>query len=1490
MPFLLPSNCSCYNLHLPHLDAAKAATLDECSIKRLSLDVRTGAATVLARSGIFVHGGLTIPLNLNQITSTNLQQELIMHFARELNDSSTFQNLSQWISREVFFLDLISRRWERVTTFYADNDEDNDEDDEDDEDDDAGDDQYEGAAETETELQVEAEVETEVNDDEYSFSSLKLSPRLTERLFHAICYCNESLYVFGGLTVSPNSDYEFVATNELWKLDLHTKVWSLVSAEPAVTRRFNCQMHVLYESDAEKDTKLIVVGGLNNMDQPVEDVDVFNLKTHRWESVEVWNNEDDLHDITLNVEGKRTPLVAEKNFSFLVEENEAQLPSLAVYSPSIEESKPQTPTSPSHPNEQPTCNFQSEENPLFALPLMPETEGVRMHVYDVNDMRRKRLHIAYNLQWPTGDKFGYNIIIAGFHPNLQPHNFQCFLYNITSGKWTRLNINCDDLHTSNHRFWKLFLWESHHKALLLGSRSGNGALPSVQKFDKLLSFGLHITNLFHSAQTELKGTRSLSGRKLQNSSTQTETDQFENYSRYVAPPSEITSIRSVFPSYSMVLGKDSLEVYNKLLADFEFITEDNESVAVPGFLLRKRWGRYFDTLLANAYVQITNDSKISEAYKHMSKNPSEKPIPFSGSPHTSASVSSIQKDDKKPNSQGSLDTFFNRHRPSAQSVLSNPPSLHRKSACLFFNTSPIASKSSDNNISSNQSSKYGPDDLTSTAISENLAVGTATSIPDPITSLEEVSEQSSLRRQSTATSGVTSSSGGMVFRVPFRASGESSKKSTPPPVSLDPNEVSDPSKISGSSSNRKNSESSYSAAYSDDYRRSNQSQSRKLSQSTVNDNLLHSSYGFNSPLSSRKASIASTSSSFSHVSSTSDRMGESIYRSASADEVLSLNIALPSPQPAPCEPLPALPSHPPHDFNVAKKSLDHLGIESRYRTSTSPLSSRRSSLHHDISQHISPDSIYHNRIDEVFNGDPLQKTDSKNDGITTPQNERYSFASNADSFNSQHPNNAEVDFEPLFMPRSLYMPWPTETVKAFAEFFYTGQVDGKWPLTPVAVGLLNMAKLYEVPLLFDLMLEVFYSIIGKKEESLFIICKSVKESFLSRVSAAFDEDNEGMEEYLDNLKNYQDFLTVENSLNSIDDGYFDIDHLRKASTAFSVSTVSSNNTQDPNDKLSGVDSPGYVPTVMSGSPRDSINSISSLQYPSTIFGGTSSKKSSISHVQQRINNNPKHKSSLSKEVSTAGSQEEISRPSSSLQIKRESLEMHRIDDELDQVKNLLEEEASGKRKNPDQDDSGYSSDSDDLGVGLGLPSKSKIEKSFRERALELEESVDPLSRTSTEFSFSHSRGNNNLLSGKIRNDPAYNNQRIATLDSLASPNSLPPVDYVMELIYESAVLVSDVKLMMRCMDCLHISKELKKIKRKLIQDITELEETAPKSRKAASNFEIRTDSHENSPAPRYHSHPPSSAPSSSKSFEKITRTISNLTIGSSRSKTNASSK
>lgn len=137
--------------------------------------------------------------------------------------------------------------------------------------------------------------------------------------------------------------------------------------------------------------------------------------------------------------------------------------------------------------------------------------------------------------------------------------------------------------------------------------------------------------------------------------------------------------------------------------------------------------------------------------------------------------------------------------------------------------------------------------------------------------------------------------------------------------------------------------------------------------------------------------------------------------------------------------------------------------------------------------------------------------------------------------------------EPSLIPRKLYMPFGSNSVKAFAEYFYTGQVGNKWLLHPCTLDCLLMSRYFKVPLLYDLICEVLYGIIGRKEALVLeegeLYKKKFKELF----------DNVGIS-WPDNfrfpLDEYADFM------NSVDDGYMDIALLRKSSNIHKLSTSS----------------------------------------------------------------------------------------------------------------------------------------------------------------------------------------------------------------------------------------------------------------------------------------------------------------------------------------------
>lgn len=90
--------------------------------------------------------------------------------------------------------------------------------------------------------------------------------------------------------------------------------------------------------------------------------------------------------------------------------------------------------------------------------------------------------------------------------------------------------------------------------------------------------------------------------------------------------------------------------------------------------------------------------------------------------------------------------------------------------------------------------------------------------------------------------------------------------------------------------------------------------------------------------------------------------------------------------------------------------------------------------------------------------------------------------------------STDSQMEPLLVPRDLYFPFPTSTVNAFCEFLYSGQVNASWKLYPTAIHMMLIAKYYEVPLLYDLIVEAFYSIISLKEHEILSTIKDMEPS------------------------------------------------------------------------------------------------------------------------------------------------------------------------------------------------------------------------------------------------------------------------------------------------------------------------------------------------------------------------------------------------------------
>ena len=82
----------------------------------------------------------------------------------------------------------------------------------------------------------------------------------------------------------------------------------------------------------------------------------------------------------------------------------------------------------------------------------------------------------------------------------------------------------------------------------------------------------------------------------------------------------------------------------------------------------------------------------------------------------------------------------------------------------------------------------------------------------------------------------------------------------------------------------------------------------------------------------------------------------------------------------------------------------------------------------------------------------------------------------------QDENNINID--PLRIPRALYIPYSNATVHAIVEFLYSGHIGANWKLFPTGIELLMASKQLGIPLLYDLVMEIFFVILGTMESKL----------------------------------------------------------------------------------------------------------------------------------------------------------------------------------------------------------------------------------------------------------------------------------------------------------------------------------------------------------------------------------------------------------------------
>lgn len=1401
---LLPGNTRCFSLKAPatNLDEygffsyydpnSKPCTFQhEFYRKKYFLDERIGAATGISRSSLVVHGGLVLDIvdelmneyarklesdedlpnidvddtedplyttkssvkRRNVLTSANIHNAWLRKTLENIEDAQhdamaqekeDYENhnhaISDCISNQLFQLDLITRQWHHVPTYLED-----------------------------------------------------FGPLLKPRMCQSIVCDNEYLYMSGGLipinkselkSLTPiksvlsthtsaseitnsthssniNEDQLLLATNELWRLDITSKIFLCINDgidNTNIPERYNHQMHIAtfierfeiadkYEKKIKKHEplrfedhgkiivingkrylekmvqKLILVGGLGVDDQEILKIDVFNLKTHQWES----GSQGPYRDLNL-----KFPFSTEFETSVVLDNPLTGESNIIIYQ-------------------------KDALNPLQVLPL------VKRNTYDINGniVPELRNHNAAksdelnkvdcikinsekfdeklgslnrNMIHPKMRIFGPNLLVTGYcsqsnkdiilkdHPdnamipydNLVSNNFRkrrfevldkhtekdlvykTFCFSLVNGNWIEINTKCSgDEKCGNHLLSEVFVWSSHHKLLFLGSSDYqkhpktstiglNRLSPILQKFDLIAVTNLDVTSLFHKIsiiknehESFKKAQKLLFSSQDHNytllnyfafstshsisSINNDDVKRFKEFADYSTPVSDLTANQSIMPPHSMLLGKTLFSNYGSQISDFEIIPSDGDPVPCCLSVLRKRWGRYFDTLLAHGYLESINsfDDQVSSndgskfsSISSVSKHKKGSLLPYlqkekskgstSSSLKNSISVNVFADNPDTKNANQYLQFNYNyvdklSEQPLSQNVSPHNSKLNIQN--LNNDSDGLNKKSKANNIFQNEFLSHSmndldqnlakPFDVTDGADKNEPAIQeeapTVDVLGDPLSrsrtadDVHTASRRGSILSKETVDSQiskpqtVTSSNGGMVFRVPFHTNDNS--------VSGDPIGKSFSKETNGHITHTRHESISSQVKRLSESRRKSMTSSPYLGETPRNSKTQSINSDYHNSLNCilpdvdisklpKMTKKPETKAPKAPKNVSSNSSGYSAFNSNISNTSLNNNTTMLNRR--------RLSIQKPDNFRkglTPEESDSSLHMTSLHKGTTAR---RNSSLLSSFSDNDRTSASFNEKLihnlgnfSSMFSNNNSFSVDGSADYLndedtnSTINHGKSSFStineytSKKGSISSSQRSTSvateessdsviNTDLEPLMIPRSLYMPWSHESVSAFTEFFYTGQINPKWSFQPVAVDVFLMARLYEVPLLYDAMSEVFYALIGRKEEYIYILKDRVDQKFRNMVNKYLKASNskESVESYLSSSKNYQAFKDLDVPLQNIDYGYCDYTLLKNHSSVLDLN----------DEELSAI---GSSVNYKNSLPDSYYNRTGSINYPVT---------------------------------------------------------------------------------------------------------------------------------------------------------------------------------------------------------------------------------------------------------------------------------------------------
>ncbi|KAG7193210.1 mck1 dosage suppressor [Scheffersomyces spartinae] len=1337
MSTLVPAASTCFPLTLPR------AEKDD----RFNLNVRTGSASTLYNSFVFTFGGLTIGLELPELTIN----EIFLTFESKVGNAKS-RSLATYLSGEFFYLSILERSWTRL---------------------------------------------------EFDHSKGFL-PRPVPRAFHEICAVNNYVYVFGGLRIKEaHKDRKLVEnlvpSNDLWEFNLATTKWTCLhdgsgwDTDASIPKPRFCPKMTIVNNLSFVNKKghmgIFIAGGKDTNSEYIYDNAIFDLvekkyvvsnsggsfylkatsgneekdervglnqvvstNGQKYISVDYTDSVIVSYDHTVdpnvfrsslnhaagNIRGGRDPRAGSQDAASSLHEE-----SIIIYTPT-KNSNPRLEKGGGDDNMSYQSSFKEPKNyksapvnPLVSFKLgktMKNGKPLPLHMKRSN-FNRIGMVVPFNLRYPTGGLFGQNLVIVGFLPN--DLDISVFVYNIPTGKWSRLNVFCNHDYGS-HRFWGGFVWESHHKVVLIGNQHTSRTTSSIRYFTTMITISLPITNLLASWE-------------LANDYFTSSSVEAVAISNGLQIPTSSISTSSTTSTSS---SDDDGDYSNELLSDTEDSDDDANIIHEPS-TSQIRPSRRLSTQIDNANKGAKNAISFADYIYYAA--PKAKFSTISSVFPPAAVTLGRNAFDR----YGDLISDFEFVSANGDRI---PVSTHVlierwgsyfvnllargyiKAVCKFqqdsLNSSPAGN---NNNIRTSNASSLSLSQLAPGQKSGKQLLSASLSLSQSSQSDSHQSRHLSPEPFNVAPPGPQGSPAKEIpqFRLPFQDSDlrKLEESSAPSSRSLFPGEAS----------------------------------------STISSSRLHT-------LSQSSAVDPHTVAAISHsvdpgpLGGTS---GSSMFMPELSD--------IPAQLPLPMEPIPMIPTttsfksasrkNSSSDVASPRNSIIHTltslrNIPMPKSPRDSPFNSPRVSISVDPGENLdhhtttvpqaTPLSVLSststtNTVDsDLLLGSALGISDESHDSPGSFPSSGHP-PHTADTFTSKQEmdpssildasammdENGLLNFDNLdplsykmeasLIPRKLYVPFSTNTIKAFCEYLYTGQIGDKWLLSPTSLDCLALSKFFNVPLLYNLITETLFGIIGRKEGANLRKWKKFKKKYINFIS------KQGIQldpEYTFPFDEFEGFV------DTVDDGYLDIVLLKKSSnyhkTSHSKCLLSS-------EALL----PGKLQSNVAAA-----NEGGSLALPD---GNTDSPLDSTEAVPD-------------------------------LQEKEDD------DEELD------EEYIDGTEMDLIESGLGYLDNHDTSFVNP--KSRPTLRKTSHQQATTMYNEDEEADFNSDEMK-------------KQEDELEYARKQLlnVTLAELVSPKAPIPSDYAIGLIYESAALVTDVKLMLRAMNARQMSKMLLEEETRLMKEM-----------------------------------------------------------------------